>query len=80
MNAELMKIRYLPTPRWTAAVLAAITLIMGVALLITTPADPSEVHLGAQHRHQHGDRGWPRWSSGSGWRRSTSPPAPSSAR
>lgn len=42
MNVELMKIRYLPTPRWTAAALAAITLIMGVALLISAPTDPEK--------------------------------------
>jgi len=42
MSAELVKLRYLPLARWTAAVLAAITLVMGVALLITAPTDPEK--------------------------------------
>src|ERR1700754_3146029 len=42
MNAELLKLRFLPTPRWTAAALAAITLIMGVGLLLAAPTDPGK--------------------------------------
>jgi ABC-2 type transport system permease protein len=39
MRAELAKVRYLPLPRWTAAALAGVTLIVGAALLITAPTD-----------------------------------------
>jgi ABC-2 type transport system permease protein len=42
MSAELAKLRYLPLPRWTAATIAAATLIVGAALLIVAPADPAK--------------------------------------
>jgi ABC-2 type transport system permease protein len=40
MRAEVAKVRYLPMPRWTAAALAAITLVVGVVLVILEPSDP----------------------------------------
>jgi len=42
MRAEIAKVRYLPMPRWTAAALAALTLIVGAALLIIAPTDPGK--------------------------------------
>jgi ABC-2 type transport system permease protein len=42
MNAELAKLRYLPLPRWTAAAIAAATIIVGAALLIVAPDDPAK--------------------------------------
>ena len=42
MRAEIAKLRYLPLPRWTAAALAAATLITGLALLIVGPTDPAK--------------------------------------
>ena len=42
MRAEIAKLRYLPLPRWTAAALAAATLITGVALLVVAPTDPAK--------------------------------------
>lgn len=38
MNAELLKLRYLPTPRWTAA-FVAVVLIVGVVLLAVAPSE-----------------------------------------
>lgn len=42
MRAEIAKVRYLPTPRWTAAVLAAITLIVGLVLIVVAPSNPDK--------------------------------------
>ena len=42
MRAEVAKVRYLPMPRWTAAALAAITLVVGVVLVILEPSDPTK--------------------------------------
>ena len=42
MNGEIIKLRYLPTPRWTAAVVAATVVIVGAVLLIVSPDDPSK--------------------------------------
>ena len=42
MNAELLKLRYLPTPRWTAAFVAAVVLIVGVVLLAVAPREPDK--------------------------------------
>lgn len=42
MNAELLKLRYLPTPRWTAAFVAAVVVIVGVVLLAVAPSDPDK--------------------------------------
>lgn len=42
MSAELAKLRYLPTPRWTAAAVAAVIVLTGGALLIIGPSDPSK--------------------------------------
>jgi ABC-2 type transport system permease protein len=42
MNAELLKLRYLPTPRWTAAFVAAVVVIVGVVLLAVAPTDPDK--------------------------------------
>jgi ABC-2 type transport system permease protein len=42
MRTELTKLRYLPTPRWTAAVVAAAVLIVGAALLIVAPDDATK--------------------------------------
>ena len=42
MRAEVAKVRYLPLPRWTAAALAAITLVIGVVLVILEPSNPSK--------------------------------------
>lgn len=41
MNGEIIKLRYLPTPRWTAAVVATTVVIVGAVLLIVSPDDPS---------------------------------------
>ena len=43
MRGEIIKLRYLPTPRWTAAVVAATVVIVGAVLLIVTPEDPALV-------------------------------------
>jgi ABC-2 type transport system permease protein len=42
MSAELLKVKYLPFPRWTAAFLAGVVAIMGVALAIVEPTDPDK--------------------------------------
>jgi len=42
MNAELMKLRYLPTARWTAAFVAAAVLIVGLVLLAVAPSNPDK--------------------------------------
>ena len=42
MNAELLKLRYLPTPRWTAAFVAGVVLVVGVVLLAVAPTDPDK--------------------------------------
>ena len=42
MRGEIIKLRYLPTPRWTAAVVAATVVIVGAVLLIVTPDDPTK--------------------------------------
>ena len=42
MNAELLKLRYLPTPRWTAAFVAAVVVVVGVVLLAVAPTDPDK--------------------------------------
>ncbi|WP_445152132.1 hypothetical protein [Baekduia sp. Peel2402] len=42
MNAELLKLRYLPTARWTAAFVAGVVLIVGVVLLAVAPKDPNK--------------------------------------
>jgi hypothetical protein len=39
MRAEIVKVRYLPLPRWTAAAVALVVLIVGAALLVFPPAD-----------------------------------------
>ena len=42
MNAELLKLRYLPTARWTAAFVAGVVVIVGVVLLVVAPSDPDK--------------------------------------
>jgi ABC-2 type transport system permease protein len=42
MRGEIVKLRYLPTPRWTAAVVAAAVVIVGAALLVTAPEDATK--------------------------------------
>jgi len=42
VRGEIIKLRYLPTPRWTAAVVAATVVIVGAVLLIVTPDDPAK--------------------------------------
>jgi ABC-2 type transport system permease protein len=42
MRAELLKLKYLPFPRWTAAFLVAVVAVMGVALAVTEPGDPGK--------------------------------------
>lgn len=42
MSAELMKLRYLPLPRWTAVLLAAVVVIVGTVLAIIEPSDPAK--------------------------------------
>ena len=42
MRGEIIKLRYLPAPRWTAAVVAAAVVIVGAVLLIVSPEDPSK--------------------------------------
>ena len=39
MKAELAKVRYLPLPRWTAAVVAAAAIITGIVLYAVAPTD-----------------------------------------
>ncbi len=41
MRAEVAKVRYLPLPRWTAAALAVVTLLVGVGLVVFAPSKPS---------------------------------------
>lgn len=41
MRAEIAKLRYLPTPRYTALVVAAAVVIVGAALLVVAPGDPA---------------------------------------
>ena len=42
MNAELLKLRYLPLPRWTGALLAAVVVIVGLVLTVAEPSDPEK--------------------------------------
>lgn len=42
MRAELLKLKYLPFPRWTAAFLAAVVVVVGVALGVAEPSDPDQ--------------------------------------
>lgn len=42
MRAELLKVKYLPFPRWTAAFLAGVVAVMGVALAASAPSDPAK--------------------------------------
>lgn len=39
MKAEIAKVRYLPLPRWTAAVVAAVAVIVGIVLVAVEPGD-----------------------------------------
>ena len=41
MKAELLKVRYLPLPRWTVVAAIGITLLAGVVLLAFPPSDPA---------------------------------------
>jgi len=40
VSAELAKLRYLHLPRWTAAAVLAVAIVVGLALLIFPPSDP----------------------------------------
>jgi ABC-2 type transport system permease protein len=42
MKAELAKVRYLPLPRWTAALVAAAVIVTGIVMLIVAPSNPSK--------------------------------------
>jgi ABC-2 type transport system permease protein len=42
MRAELLKLKYLPFPRWTAAFLAGAVAIMGVVLTVVEPSEPGK--------------------------------------
>ncbi|MFN8216803.1 MAG: ABC transporter permease subunit [Solirubrobacterales bacterium] len=42
MKAELAKVRHLPLPRWTAALVAAATVIVGIVLYAIENTDPHE--------------------------------------
>jgi ABC-2 type transport system permease protein len=42
MTAELLKVKYLPFPRWTAAFVAAVVAIMGVVLAVVEPTEPDK--------------------------------------
>ncbi len=42
MSAELLKLRYLPLPRWTAALLAAVVVVVGTVLAVVEPSEPDK--------------------------------------
>lgn len=42
MRAEIAKVRYLPLPRWTAAVIAAAIVILGIVLFVLELDDPEK--------------------------------------
>jgi ABC-2 type transport system permease protein len=42
VRAEVLKLRYLPFPRWTGAALAAIVLVVGIVLVIVEPSEPEK--------------------------------------
>lgn len=42
MRAEVAKLRYLPFPRWTAVLVVAAVVVMGIALLVVAPTNPEK--------------------------------------